>query len=270
MKAIGNIRKMQTRLTQPVSYHLPLFNNLEEGENIPLNTLIGRKIMITFLDVIQCIVTGKVITKTYGEGLSYDAYKSSPLAAESILRPELSQAHLGIGLRDLEWEERNDLQPHFVYLALTNKVKVGVTRQSNLPHRWIDQGAWKTIIFAETPYRQLAGKIEVEMKNHISDKTSWQRMLTNEKVDINLLAEKQKLADCISDDLKPYISDNNEITEIHYPVMAYPNKVKSLKLDKNPVISKRLQGIRGQYLIFEDETVFNVRSHSGYKIMLEW
>ncbi len=199
MQAVGNIRKMLSRLTQPVSYHLPLFDNLKEGINVPLNSLIGKKITITFLDTIHCVVTGKEITKTYGEGMSYDAYKTSPAAVESIIRPELSQAHLGIALRDLEWEQENDLQPHFVYLALTNKVKVGVTRQSNLPYRWIDQGAWKAIILAETPYRQLAGKIEVELKKQVSDKTSWQRMLTNEQSDIDLLEEKHRLSSLISD-----------------------------------------------------------------------
>ncbi len=270
MKVSGNIRKMRTQLDNPVQYALPLYNVLEEKEAVPLNEFVGRPITLTFEQQINCVVTGKKIKKAYGEGMSYDAFIKSPQAVESILRPELSQAHLGIALRDLEWEVAHDVQTHFVYLALTSAVKVGVTRAPHIPSRWIDQGAWKTIILAETPYRQAAGLIEVALKDHMSDKTNWRKMLCNEQNhEVDLLTEKNAIKEKVPADLQTYISDNDTITEIHYPVLAYPEKVKSLKLDKVPLIQKKLMGIKGQYWLFEDGSVINIRSHSGYLVSLE-
>ncbi len=265
----GNIRKMRTKLDAEVQYSLPLFDNLEEGVSPDMNAFIGNVIRIEYDGVINCVVTGKRIRKAYGEGMSYDAFRSSPLAVESIIRPELSRAHLGEALRDLEWEVANDVQPHIVYLALTSNVKVGVTRLTQKPTRWIDQGAWKVIVLAETPYRQAAGLIEVALKEHVSDKTNWRRMLKNERdKNFDLLAFKKDIATKIPDDLKQFVTADNEITTINYPVIKYPEKVTSLKLDKKPIIEKKLNGIRGQYLIFEDNTVLNLRAHTGYRIKI--
>lgn len=270
MKVSGNLRKMRTQWENPVQYYLPLFDVLEEGEQVPLNDLVGNTIQLTFENQINCVVTGRKIRKAYGEGMSYEAFISSPQAVESIIRPELSQAHLGIALRDLEWEVAHDVQPHFVYLALTIGVKVGVTRAHQIPTRWIDQGAWKGIILAETPYRQAAGLIEVALKNYVTDRTDWRKMLCNVlNYETDLLTEKNELQHKIPEELQTYVSSDNTITEINYPVLSYPKKVKSLKLDKEPVISKKLTGIKGQYLLFEDDSVINIRSHAGYKISLE-
>jgi hypothetical protein len=186
------------------------------------------------------------------------------------MRPELSRIHEGIAIRDYEWEVRHHLKPHTVYISLTSDYKVGVTRDTNIPYRWIDQGAIQAVRLAEVPYRQLAGLIEVSLKAHISDKTAWQKMLKgivdNPKT---ILEVKNEMADLVPDELKAYLIDNEEITEIEYPVFAYPEKVKSLKLDKEKVIEKKLAGIKGQYLIFDDGSVLNVRSHSGYRVKLE-
>lgn len=270
MKVSGNLRKMRTQWENPVQYYLPLYDVLEEKEIVPLNELVGKTVYLTFEQQINCVITGRKIKKTYGEGMSYEAFISSPQAVESIIRPELSQAHLGIALRDLEWEVAHDVQPHFVYLALTSGVKVGVTRAPHIPSRWIDQGAWKTIILAETPYRQAAGLIEVALKDYMSDKTDWRKMLRNEQnYEINLLDEKQAVKAKVPVELQEYISRNDVVTEIHYPVLNYPDKVKSLKLDKVPVIHKKLTGIKGQYWLFEDGSVINIRSHSGYFVSIE-
>jgi hypothetical protein len=270
MKVSGNLRKMRTQLENPVQYFLPLYDVLEEKEIVPLNEMIGKTIRFTFEQQIHCVVSGKKIKKAYGEGLSYEAFIKAPQAVESIIRPELSQAHLGIALRDLEWEVAHDVQPHVVYLALTNGVKVGVTRLPHIPARWIDQGAWKTIILAETPYRQAAGLIEVALKPHMADRTDWRKMLCNEQnMGIDLLAEKNTAKALIPNELQEFISDKDSITEIHYPVLAYPEKVNSLKLDKVPEIQKTLVGIKGQYWLFEDGAVINIRSHAGYCVSLE-
>ena len=265
----GNIRKMRSKLEEQVQYELPLYNVLEPGKLVPMNKLIGQEISIRFEHVINCVVTGKKIKKPYGEGMSYDAFMSSPMASPSIIRPELSRIHEGIALRDKEWEEKHHLTPHLVYLSLTSEVKVGVTRETNIPYRWIDQGAVEAIILAEVPYRQLAGAIEVALKEYRSDKTNWRKMLKNEYDPTDLLDHKDELIAYLDEDLQQFISDNDEITKIKYPVMSYPIKVTSMKLDKIPLIEKKLKGIKGQYLIFSDDTVFNMRSHSGYKVTLE-
>jgi hypothetical protein len=215
-------------------------------------------------------VTGKKIKKTFGDGMSYEAFANSPWAVESIIRPELSRIHEGIALRDKAWEEEHHNQPHIVYLSLTSGIKVGVTRTTQVPYRWIDQGAVQAILFAEVPYRQLAGLIEVEMKGHVADKTNWRGMLKNTFTNTVELDEmKDVLLEELPEEYHDFISDNDEITEIKFPVIAYPEKVTSMKLDKVPLIEKKLMGIKGQYLIFEDDTVINLRSHAGYRIKIE-
>lgn len=271
MEYSGNIRKMRASLDENgnVHYRMVLYDNTEPGVEVSLNELIGEEIEIRFEDQINCVVTGKKIRKAYGEGMSWDAFKDSPYAVESIIRPELSQAHLGIGLRDLEWEIKNHVTPHITYLSLTSGIKVGVTRKTQIPTRWIDQGAVEAIVLAETPYRQAAGLIEVALKGFVADKTNWRNMLKNVFTHSEGLVEaKKSVLDKIPEELKEFISPDDTITKINFPVISYPEKVKSLKLDKEALIVKRLMGIKGQYLLFDDDTVINIRSHSGYKITI--
>jgi hypothetical protein len=157
-----------------------------------------------------------------------------------------------------------------VYLAISSGLKVGVTRSSQVPTRWIDQGAWKAIRLAKTPNRFLAGQIEVEMKAKMSDKTNWRHMLTNEiDRNIDLVEEKNIASGFLKKELSKYLSPDDEITEINYPVLQYPAKVKSLSLDKLNNIGGKLIGIKGQYLIFSNGSVLNIRKHNGYLINLE-
>jgi hypothetical protein len=270
MRATGNIRKMKSTLGEVVEYTLPLFNILEPHEEIPLNQFVGKDISLRFENEINCVITGQKIKKTYGDGMSFKAFQSSPLAVESIIRPELSRIHEGIALRDKEWEEAHHNTPHVTYVSLTSGLKVGVTRTTQIPTRWIDQGAVEAVLLAETPYRQAAGLIEVSLKKHVADKTNWRNMLKNEFTNsMGILEMKKKLTSLIPDDLKQFISDKNEVTKINFPVIEYPQKLTSIKLDKVPVIEKKLMGIKGQYLIFDDNTVMNLRSHTAYKITIE-
>jgi len=271
MEYSGNIRKMRSSLDESgnVHYRMVLNDNTEPSEEVSMNEWVGKEISIRFEEQINCVVTGKRIRKAYGEGMSWDAFKESPYAVESIIRPELSQAHLGIGLRDLEWEIKNHVTPHITYLSLTSGIKVGVTRKTQVPTRWIDQGAVEAIILAETPYRQAAGLIEVALKGYMADKTNWRNMLKNVFTNSEgLVAAKESILDKIPEELREFISTDDSITNINFPVIAYPEKIKSLKLDKEALIEKRLMGIKGQYLLFDDDTVINIRSHSGYKITL--
>ena len=263
MRALGILDKMSTLYINPVQYFLSLGN-----DKVAVNELIGKNIQLRFTGNIYCTVCGKKTYKSFGEGMCYNCFMNSPENAECIVRPELCEAHLGKG-RDPEWEKRAHFRPHFVYLAQTNAVKVGVTREDQIPTRWIDQGAHKGIIIAETPYRQLAGLIEVALKEHLSDKTNWQRMLKNEAIgEMDLVQEKDRVIELMPEEYRQYKSANHEIVELIYPVMEYPTKVTSLSFDKSPIVEMQLKGIRGQYFIFEGGNVINIRNPSGYEVEL--
>jgi hypothetical protein len=193
---------------------------------------------------------------------------NSPESSPCIINPELCEGHLGKG-RDVEWEKSHHVQPHFVYLAVASGLKVGVTRETQVPTRWIDQGASFAIKVAETPYRQLAGAIEVALKSHFTDKTNWQRMLKNEIGDYDLETEKWQIEELLPADLGQYMSEDDEIIEINYPVLHYPEKIKSVGFEKTPLIEGTLLGIKGQYLLFDDDRVINLRKYSGYHIDLK-
>ena len=186
------------------------------------------------------------------------------------MRPELSKAHLGVEDRDLEYEKKIQLQPHIIYLALSSHLKVGITRKSQLPTRWIDQGAHEAITVLEVPNRFLSGLGEVALKSYYSDKTNWRKMLQNESESVFWNEEYNKALDFLPNELKPYITRHDKIliSEFKFPVDKYPTKVKSLNLSKTPNYEGKLTGIKGQYLIFDDQTVFNIRSNEGQKIKL--
>ena len=186
------------------------------------------------------------------------------------MKPELSTAHLDQEDRNLEYEKKMQLQPHIVYLANSSNIKVGVTRKSQVPTRWIDQGAHEAIEIVEVPNRYLAGITEVALKDHVSDKTSWQKMLTNRIEDVDLVEWRDKLKPFIPDEVADYFIENNGETHLEFPVHEYPEKVKSLNLDKTPSYKGVLKGIKGQYLIFEDSTVFNVRGNEGYYVGIDF
>jgi len=182
----------------------------------------------------------------------------------------LSTAHLDIKDRDLAYEKKVQLQPHIVYLALSSHLKVGVTRKTQVPTRWIDQGAHQALAVLEVPNRYLAGVGEVALKDIYSDKTNWRKMLQNEAEPIDWDAERNKAIDHLPNELKPYVLlDNKEPLDIGFPVNRYPEKVKSLNLIKEQNYTGVLKGIKGQYLIFEDDTVFNIRSNEGLVINLK-
>ena len=260
--SFGNLKKMSVSLGDTVQYELDLI------EKVRMNDLIGAQISLNWTGQIVCTCCGKVTKKSFGDGFCYNCFISAPEAAECTLRPELCRAHLGQG-RDPEWERRNHDQPHIVYLAASDIVKVGVTRITQVPTRWIDQGASAAIRLAQTPNRYEAGVLEVALKEFFSDKTNWQRMLKNEiDPSIDLVEEKWGLHDQLPSDLTQYFSEDDEVITLNYPVIAYPNKVSSLSFDKTPVVNGKLTGIKGQYLIFDGGQVINIRKHTGYTIEL--
>jgi len=261
----GNILKMRTELASPVKYTLPIGENLVE-----MNDLLGREIKMIFTGQINCVSCGKKTKTSFNQGFCYNCLQTAPEASESIIRPELSKSHYGIA-RDLEWAEKHDLINHFVYLAVSSSVKVGVTRNHQIPTRWIDQGASYAIKLATTPNRHIAGVIEVFLKKHFTDKTNWRAMLKNETMEgTDLVREKQKVSELLPDELKKYIEPDDEITSIEYPVKKFPTKIVSIGFDKLPEIKGTLSGIKGQYLIFSDNRVLNIRKHNGYFLQIDF
>lgn len=239
------------------------------NKKISINEFIGKEITVTFHGNIYCIACGRKTSKSFAQGFCFPCFKNSPLNSECIIHPELCKAHLGEG-RDPEWEEEHHNKPHYVYLAATDKVKVGITRDTQIPTRWIDQGASEAIKLAKTPNRYLAGVIEVALKDTFDDKTNWQSMLKN-NIDesIDLLQTKHELEKILPGDIAQYICDEDEVTHISYPVLEYPNKIKSINLDKDLSISGKLMGIKGQYLIMDNERVINIRKYAGYEVSIE-
>ncbi len=258
----GVLKKMPTELGKPIQYYLVLENGF-----INLNQILHKEIQIqhTGFECLSCHLPKKI----FRQGFCYDCFYKSPNAGDWIMRPELSKAHLGIEDRDLAYEKEMQLQPHIVYLATSSNLKVGVTRKSQSPTRWIDQGASAAIPIVEVPNRYLAGITEVALKNYYTDKTSWQKMLKNEVVAFDLEAERLKVLDVLQDEIKPYFETTTATPYVfEYPVLEYPKKVSSLNLEKTPLYTGKLMGVKGQYLIFEDGTVFNIRSNEGFKVKI--
>jgi hypothetical protein len=254
---------MQTEFSNPIQYYLVFENSF-----LNVNQLLDKSFEITFQGY-QCLNCGKK-KKIFRQGFCYDCFMSSAAAGDWIMKPELSTAHLDIEDRDLDYEKRVQLQPHIVYLALSSEVKVGVTRNTQVPTRWIDQGAVQAIPVLETPNRYLAGIAEVALKNHFADKTNWQKMLKNEVPVTNLFEEKSKLIQWLPEETKPYFIKEDHLYQMNFPVQTYPLKVTSLNLEKTPNFSGKVVGIKGQYLIFEDGTVFNVRTYEGFVVSLKF
>ncbi|MEL6810090.1 MAG: DUF2797 domain-containing protein [Bacteroidota bacterium] len=257
----GVLTKMQTENGSPIQYYMVF-----ETDFLHVNQLLGKTISIEHTGF-QCLNCG-LSKKIFRQGFCYDCFYEIPQAADWIMKPELSKAHLGQEDRDLEYEKKVQLQPHIVYLANSSNVKVGVTRKTQIPTRWIDQGAHEAIEIVEVPNRYLAGITEVALKDHVSDKTNWRAMLKNDLKDEDLVDWRSRLKEFIPSEAKEYFIENHNETQLEFPVLQYPDKPKSLNLEKTPRYRGQLVGIKGQYLIFEDNTVFNVRSKEGFVVRI--
>lgn len=255
----GVLTKMQTENGSPIQYYL-----IFENDFLNMNQLLDKRISINFLRY-QCL-NCHLQKKIYRQGYCYECFFQSPQTAAWIIHPELSKAHLNIEDRNLEYEKTAQLQPHVVYLANSSSVKVGVTRKTQIPTRWIDQGAHEAIEIVEVPNRYLAGMVEVALKDHVSDKTNWRMMLRNDLKDEDLVSWRNNLKHFIPQEATEYFLENNAETNLEFPVLRYPEKPKPLNLEKNPFYEGVLKGIKGQYLLFEDDTVLNIRSNEGYVV----
>ena len=259
----GVLKKMNTAFGPSVGYYLNL-----KDDFVALHQFIDQSITLEMIgyECLNCSRTEPI----FRQGFCKKCFFESPNAGDWIMRPELSTAHLDIEDRNLVYEKKVQLQPHIVYLALSSHLKVGVTRKTQVPTRWIDQGAHQALALLEVPNRYLAGVGEVALKEIYSDKTNWRKMLQNEAEPIDWVSERNKAIDHLPKELKPYVLlENIEPLAIEFPVNRHPDKVKSLNLIKEQDYTGMLKGIKGQYLIFEDDTVFNVRSNEGLVVNLK-
>ncbi|WP_271407100.1 DUF2797 domain-containing protein [Tenacibaculum soleae] len=262
MQYQGVLKKMRTENLETVAYYLDM-----KSDFINVNQLLNKEITLSFVtyECLNCHLEKTI----HRQGFCKKCFFETPNAGDWIMRPELSKAHLGIEDRDLEYEKNVQLKPHIVYLANSSNVKVGVTRKQQVPTRWIDQGAHEAIEIVEVPNRYLAGITEVALKEYVADKTNWRKMLKNDVEDESLISWKEKLQTYIPAEAQEYIIENNKETIINFPVEKYPLKPKSLNIVKEQTYTGVLVGVKGQYLIFEDETVFNVRANEGLVVRLE-
>lgn len=257
----GVLTKMKTEFSTPINYFLIL-----EDSFIQVHQLIRKNISLKFIGY-ECLSCGSG-EQTFRQGFCKSCFFELPQTADWVMRPELSKAHLGIEERDLEYEKKFQLQPHVVYLANSSNVKVGVTRQNQVPTRWIDQGAQEALEILNVPNRYLAGVAEVALKKFVNDKTNWRDMLKGDAGFEDLKQWGHQLIPHLPEVVKPYVLTNNEPLQIKFPVEQYPNKPNTLNLVKTTKYKGKLVGIKGQYLIFEDNNVFNIRGNEGLVIGL--
>lgn len=269
----GNIRKMRTELSNPVNYYLRL-----NDQELPLTQVIGQKISLNYSGEIQCVHCDRTTKKSFNQGYCYPCFKKLAQCDICIMKPE--KCHYDAGTcRESEWGQAQCMRKHYVYFANTSGLKVGITRDSQLPTRWIDQGASAALPIAEVTSRHVAGLLEVILAQHVKDKTAWQSMLKGKPVDIDLPQARDHWKSELNDEIQQLESTigNEKInwlhdatpTDIAYPVERYPTKVKSLNFDKQSQIEGTLEGIKGQYLIL-DTGVLNIRKFGGYFISLSF
>jgi hypothetical protein len=264
MKVDGNILKMQTTLGAVVDYTLPIGD-----ARIAMNPLIGKKIQLTFKGQINCIETGEKIKKSYNQGYSYKSFITLAACDMCIMKPET--CHFAKGTcREPEWAQTHCMIPHVVYLANSSGIKVGITREGQIPTRWMDQGATQALPILRVKDRLTSGLIEVELAKKLGDKTDWRKMLQGKSELIDLKALQSDINQEFSSFFQSHHVEilQQTVVDIEYPIDKYPQKISSYNLDKEPVIEDRLMGIKGQYLIFE-KAVINLRKYQGYYLYLE-
>ena len=265
----GHLQKMVSDVQDTIDYKLPV------GEQrVPLNPLIGKIITLEYQGAIHCCHCGRKTKKSYSQGYCYPCFKKLPQCDTCIMSPEKCHYHEGT-CRDSAWGERFCMTDHIVYLANSSGLKVGITRASQMPTRWIDQGATQAMPFVRVSTRQQSGLLETLFKSFVSDRTNWRAMLKGTAEPIDLKATAQELLEMNRSRITALQEqfglqaiqplESPDVHEFNYPVEQYPTRVTSLSFDKSPRIEGILQGIKGQYLIL-DSGVINIRKHTSYQV----
>ncbi|WP_232696740.1 DUF2797 domain-containing protein [Brevibacillus daliensis] len=247
---------------QPVEYFLEI-----DEQKIALNPYLGEQIQIKFEGQRNCINCGRKTNKTFNSGYCYPCFIKLPVNDLCIVKPH--ECHFDQGTcRDESFGENYCMIPHYVYLALSSDVKVGLTRKNNQNKRWVDQGAIRAIPIAELPTRRMAGELEVHLSQFLPDKTNWRKMLKGDVKEADLIQMRDEVFTHFPDEFKAFQLREDEWVDITYPILESLAKITSLSLDKLEVVNGKLLGIKGQYLIM-DSGVFQVRKHAGYQVVFE-
>ena len=271
----GHARKMLAENDGPVAYTMRL-----DDARVPMNELIGKRVALSFTGNIHCQNCGRKTKKSYSQGYCFPCSQRLAACDMCIVRPHTCHFDAGT-CREPDWGLKHCFQDHFVYVSNTSGLKVGITRQDQLPTRWIDQGATQALPIFRTRSRHVAGMLEKAIGAHVSDRTDWRRMLKGDADDRELCAERDRLLGLAADDIAsvreqfagrfdgeaPFVALQDDTVSLRYPVSAWPEKVKAHNLDKQPQVDATLVGIKGQYLIFDDG-VLNVRKYTAYELAL--
>ncbi len=265
----GTLTKMRVEDDDPVSYYLRDGRHDPDArvDELPLNELIGLPFELSFTGDINCVACGRDVKKTFSQGFCFPCSQSRAAADICMVKPELCHYFDEANpCREEDFAQAKCFAPHVLYVSLTSGPKVGITRKANVPSRWIDQGAVRAIPLAELPSRREVGLVEHELAETFADRTHWMRMLKEAEPQEDLEAFAEEVLDEL-EEMGVDLLDEDEQVEcaFRYPVLEYPTKVKSFNLDKAPTAGGVLQGIKGQYLIF-DAGVINVRKFTGYRV----
>ena len=268
----GVIRKMVVEATEPVSYWLPMGE-----ERLEVQSLLGSQISLEFTGQIYCIECGRKTTKSFNQGYCFPCLRSLAACDMCIVKPELCHYDQGT-CREPAWGKSHCMRPHVVYLANSSGLKVGITRASQVPTRWIDQGAVQALPLYEVDSRLQSGWLEVALKRYISDRTDWRAMLKGDPSQLDLLVERDRLLGEASVDLAQCqlkigsasmrLVEGMQEARFKYPVLVYPEKIKAHNFDKKARVEGCLQGVKGQYMIL-DTGVLNIRKFAGYEVDLQ-
>ncbi len=270
-KKIGILRKMQTQLEGSVVYHLRIGD-----EQVPLNERLQQPISLVFTGNIYCIQCGRKTNKSFQQGYCFPCLRRLQECHLCILYPERCDVEKGHCPED-DWAHAQCHQAHIIYLANSSGLKVGITRHTQVPTRWMDQGARQALPIFQVSNRYQAGVVEVALKKYVSDRTNWRTMLKQEPALIDLSEARDELLKTAKQDFQAVqaalqdhlqVINDSETVEFHYPVTAYPKKITSLSLDKTPEVSGELIGIKGQYIML-DHGVMNIRKFGGYEVELD-
>ncbi len=265
----GALSKMTIRLGETAQYAFRL-----DDTEVPVNPLLGKQVRLEFLGAIHCSHCGRKTKKSFAQGYCYPCFTKLAQCDSCIMSPE--RCHYDAGTcREPSWGEQFCMTDHVVYLANSSGIKVGITRASQIPTRWLDQGASQALPIFRVATRQQSGFVEDLLRTQVADKTNWRALLKGDAVPLDLPAIRDELlASCAEgiaalqqrfglQAIQP-VSDV-EVLTIQYPVEAYPTKVASHDLEKTPVVEGILKGIKGQYLIL-DTGVINLRKYTAYQV----
>jgi hypothetical protein len=269
--ATGCLDKMRITPATPAQYSLPIGDAL-----VPLNSLIGRHIQLRHTGTIRCTHCERKTAKSFGQGYCFPCFKKLAQCDTCIVSPEKCHFHLGT-CREPDWAAKHCYTDHIVYLANSSGLKIGITRASQMPTRWLDQGAIQALPIARVADRHLSGLVEVACKKVVADKTDWRALLRGDAKPLDLPDCRTRLLHDIRPDIQALqdhyglhalqLLEENATEQFSYPVLSYPEKISTFNFDKEPIVNGELLGIKGQYLLFASGAL-NIRKFTAYEIEL--